>query len=483
MALVPARIVPLQHAAEAATLREGLAAIRAELGVTAAFPPAVEEEAARAVLDPRRPELDRTDIPFVTIDPESSRDLDQALHIERRGGGYLVHYAIADVAAFVRPGGAVDQEAHRRGETLYGLGDKVPLHPKAISEDAASLLPDGDRPALLWSIQLDSSGERTGTEVRRALVRSRAKLSYAGVQADLDAGGAEPVFGLLREVGELRLEREEARGGVSLPLPDQEVDLRDGRWVLSFRQPLPVEAWNAQISLLTGMAAAELMMQGRVGLLRTLAPADPRDIARLRRVAEALGVSWPEDVEHAVLIRSLDPSRADHAALLTASTALLRGSGYAGFAGELPAQPLHAALATTYSHVTAPLRRLVDRYAGEVCVALCAGQEVPGWVLARLDELPRTMRESNQRAATYERAVLDLVEAALLQDRVGEMFAAMVVAVDDKDPTTGEILVAEPAAEGRVRSESGNPLPLGAEVQVRLLEADPATRSIRFGLP
>ena len=82
-------------------------------------------------------------------------DLDQALHIERDGDGYVVHYAIADVAAFVTPGDPVDVEANRRGETLYGADSKVPLHPKVLSEDAGSLLPDQVRPALLWTIKVD----------------------------------------------------------------------------------------------------------------------------------------------------------------------------------------------------------------------------------------------------------------------------------------------------------------------------------------
>ena len=121
--------------------------------MTPEFPAEVRAEAEASARSPRLPDLDRTDLPFVTIDPETARDLDQALHIERDGDGYVVHYAIADVAAFVTPGGAVDAEAHRRGETLYGLDAKVPLHPKAISEAAASLLPDGPRPALLWTIR------------------------------------------------------------------------------------------------------------------------------------------------------------------------------------------------------------------------------------------------------------------------------------------------------------------------------------------
>ena len=118
--------------------------------------------------------------------------------------------------------------------------------------------------------------------------------------------------------------------------------------------------------------------------------------------------------------------------MLDASTVLLRGSGYVTFTDGLPEQPTHAAIASTYSHVTAPLRRLVDRYAGEVCVALSAGEPVSDWVLAELEALPTTMRESTRRANAYERAVLDLVEAAVLRDRVGEDFAAMLVDVDDR---------------------------------------------------
>ena len=476
------RVSPEIQGAEDQALRRGLRALHDELKVQVEFPPAVDAEAAEAVRSPALPGLDRTDIPFVTIDPPTSKDLDQALHVERRGSGFRVHYAIADVAAFVRPGGAIDEEAHRRGETLYGVGEKVPLHPPTISEGACSLLPDGDRPALLWTLDVDSSGEGTDVRVERALVRSRAKLSYEGVQADLDAGGADPVFGLLREVGELRQARERERGGISLQLPDQEVDCQDGRWALSFRQPLPVEGWNAQISLLTGMAAAHLMTQGRVGVLRTLTPTDPRDVQRLQRVARALKVRWPEGMDHPVFLRSLDPARADHAAVLTASTSLLRGSGYVSFDGELPEQPIHSALASTYSHVTAPLRRLVDRYTGEVCVALSAGAAVPEWVRARLDQLPETMRASARRANQYERGVLDLVEAVVLEDHVGREFAAMVVQVSEKDPAIGEVMVGDPAIEARVRAVGGSPLPLGTDVTVRLVEADPAERKVLFEL-
>jgi VacB/RNase II family 3'-5' exoribonuclease len=462
-------------------MREGIAAIQQELKVSAQFPAEVERAAAEAAAAPRLPQLDRTDIPFMTIDPESARDLDQAMHIERSGDGYVVHYAIADVGAFVTPGDPVDVEANRRGETLYGADSKVPLHPTALSEGAASLLPDEVRPALLWTIQVDDTGEGTDVQVERALVRSRAKLSYEGVQADLDAGRAPELIDLLREVGELRLAREAARGGVSLPLPEQElVENGDGHWELEFRRLTPVETWNAQISLLTGMAAASLMVYARVGVLRTLPPADPRDVQRLHRTARALGIEWPAEQLYPDFIRSLDPSLPTHAAMIVACTRLLRGAGYVTFNGELPEQAQHSALASEYAHVTAPLRRLADRYAGEICVALCAGTDVPEWVVAAMHELPDTMAGSGRRANQYENAIVDLCEAELLHDRVGERFDAVVVDLDEKDKRRGDITIQDPAIEATVTGSRD--LPLGEEVSVELVEADPRTRKVGFRL-
>jgi exoribonuclease R len=425
-----------------AQLRDGIKAIQQELGVTPEFPAEVEATAARAAAEPRLPELDRT--------------------------------------AFVSPGDAVDKEANRRGETLYGADSKVPLHPKSISEEAGSLLPDQERPALLWTIQVDAAGEGTAVSVERARVRSREKLDYEEAQRRIDGGNASEALLLLKDVGMLRLEREAARGGVSLPLPEQEVET-DGESVeLHFRSMLPVEQWNAQISLLTGFAAASLMVYARVGLLRTLPPPDPHDVTRLHRTARALGIDWPAEQLYPDFIRTLDPGKPEHAAMVAACTRLLRGSGYVGFDGETPAEPQHSALASEYAHVTAPLRRLGDRYAGEICVALCAGDEVPGWVLERLPDLPETLRGSAQRANRYESAVLDLVEAALLQHRVGEKFPGVVVEVDRQDHARGTVTIQEPAVEARVTGQGE--LSLGDDVNVTLAVADPTSRSVEFRL-
>lgn len=121
------------------------------------------------------------------------------------------------------------------------------------------------------------------------------------------------------------------------------------------------------------MAAARLMLDAGVGLLRTLPPADPEDVASVRRSALALGVAWPEGRPHGEVISELDPAVGAHAALLTLATRLLRGAGYTAFDSRAPDQPLHSAVAAPYAHCTAPLRRLADRHVSEVCLAINGG--------------------------------------------------------------------------------------------------------------
>ncbi|MDQ1510991.1 MAG: hypothetical protein QOG50_2835, partial [Actinomycetota bacterium] len=210
---------------------EAFARIRSEFEIPAVFPAPVDADAAAVVArgpvvpsggaNGRR--VDARDVPFVTIDPPGSLDLDQAFHAERRGDGFRVHYAIADVGAFVVPGGALDRESFARGVTLYLPDGRAPMLPNVLGEGGASLLPDQERPALLWTIDLDETGAAASARLERATVRSRAQLDYGGVQRALDAGAADEPLRLLREIGTLRRGLEAARGGISLDLPSQEV--------------------------------------------------------------------------------------------------------------------------------------------------------------------------------------------------------------------------------------------------------------------
>ncbi|MFG2792610.1 RNB domain-containing ribonuclease [Streptomyces sp. NPDC048419] len=475
---MPRRHIRVTGAPEA-PLRAALTALRTELGVPESFSPQVEAEAERTAKAPSLPPYDATDIPFFTLDPPTSLDLDQAMHLSRQGTGYRVHYAIADVAAFVAPGGEVDAEAHRRATTLYFPDERVPLHPAVLSEGAASLLPGETRPAALWTIDLDADGRTVTADVRRAVVRSRARLDYAAVQKQIDAGTAEEPLALLKEIGQARERLEVERGGISLNVPEQEIVQRNHAYELSFRAPLPADGWNAQISLLTGMAAADLMVTAGTGVLRTLPAAPDGAVGRLRRTAQALHIEWPHHVSYSQLIRSLDPHQPHHAAFLQECTTLLRGAGYTVFRDrQLPEITTHAAVAAPYAHCTAPIRRLADRYAAEICLAAVAGETPPDWVLAALDTLPHEMADGARRAGTVERECVDIVEAALLQDRVGELFDGYVVEVEDHKPAVGKVQLDSPAIIGRI--EGGGDLPLGERLRVRLTQADPGSAKVRF---
>jgi exoribonuclease R len=466
---------------------EGFHRIRLELDVPPAFPAEVADAAEVARREgPRTPAgsvndvRDARHIPFVAIDPPISVDLDQAFAAEPRGAGHRVFYAIADVASLVVPGGAIDTEARARGLTLYSPDLRTSLHPEAINEDAGSLLADRDRQALLWTIDLDETGEIVDAHLERALVRNTAQLSYSQAQARIDRGDAEPSLGLLRTIGQQRIALEKERGAVSLALPAQEVVPNDnGGFELEYDESLRVEEWNAQISLLTGIAASRIMIDAGVGLLRTLPEPDPKTVTRIRRTAQALGVEWADDVSYADRVRELRPDSPSRAALLSQAARGLRGAGYVAFRDhDLPSDPRHSAIASTYAHVTAPLRRLCDRFANEIVVAHCADRTPPAWAVEALDELPRLMGAAGQRDRSLERAMVDYVEAVVLRPRVGEEFSAVVTDVN-RDRGRGRVQLRDPAVVARLPADG---LTLGAEVALRLDAAIPEERKLRFSL-
>jgi exoribonuclease R len=423
------------------------------------FPPEVAEAARRAAATIG----ERSEVHFITVDPPGSHDLDQALHIERLNAGYRVSYAIADVAALVESGSPLDVEAHSRGVTVYAPENKVPLYPLPVSEGSGSLLPGQWRAAILWTIDLNASGEQIAVDVRRAEVRSGAQHTYADIPTEIAA--------LLAEVGELRAELERKRGGVSLRLPEQEVvaDGSDG-WTTRYRAPLPSEDQNAQISLLTGMAAAGLMLDAGVGILRTQQSPDERSLQRFRLQAKALGIDWIAGMSYGEFIRSLDPTVPTQAALMQEAAGIGHGAQYVAFDGEQPAEQFHFSIAADYAHATAPLRRLQDRYVSECCLAAVAGAAPPDWVRNGLAELPELMSKSDRRASAVERAVIDLVEALILSGREGGSFDCLVI--DDRT-----VQLRDPAIRATVEGDCPEP---GSEVSARLRSVDVEHRSVSF---
>ncbi|MFT4260495.1 RNB domain-containing ribonuclease [Microbacterium sp.] len=471
---MPQRRSHVAASAAQTELASALAALRGQIDAPVGFPPEVLAEADASTTP--EPDLDLREVPFATLDPAGSRDLDQAFHLERAGSGFTVRYAIADVPGFVAPGGAVDAEARRRGQTLYAADGRIPLHPPVLSEDRASLLPDVDRPALVWTFSLDEAGAVAGFRLERALIRSRAQLDYVTVQQAIDRG--ERGFAdLLPEIGRLRLEQERLRGGGSLNLPDEEV-VQDssGAYAIERRHPLPVEDWNAQLSLMTGMAAASLMLDAGVGILRTMPQPDDAAFDAFRRQTEALGRPWTTG-RYGDYLRGLDRTDPAAVSVLQAAASLFRGAGYVAFDGTVPDDAEQAAIAAPYAHVTAPLRRLVDRWGLTICLAASEGREAPEWARSGLAGLPALMRASAQRAADLAGRTLDLVEAALLAPHVGSVFGAVIVR---RNGERGTVQLAEPAVTASAPLPPD--APAGSTVRLRLVRADVPKGRVEFAL-
>ncbi|MBN2177068.1 MAG: RNB domain-containing ribonuclease [Demequinaceae bacterium] len=421
--------------------------IRERAGIQEGYAPGVYFEAEHARMDAEHDHVpgeraDATDLPLVTIDPEGALDLDQAVHIERRGDGHRVFYAIADVGAHVTPDGELDADTRSRGQTVYCPDRRIGLHPPVMSEGYASLLPGQRTKAVLWTLDLDGKGDLSEVDLTRVWVRSRHQYSYAEL-ASSPPSAASGLVSLLGEVGERRRTLARSRGAVTLPKPSQAVGVEEGRLVLRFRAARGIEDDNAQVSLLTGEAAARLMLEGGIGVLRTLPPAEDKALRRLRHQAVALGIEWSDHESYPDVLARLDLDSPTTAAFLTYATALFRGAAWVPFDDSDPDLPRpevvsHGALGVPYAHVTAPLRRLVDRFATEACLAIREGRATPKWVRSALPSLGEAMARSDNASSRVDRACIDAVEAALLSGQIGEEFTG--VGLDDDT-----IQLAEPA--------------------------------------
>ncbi|HEX5727568.1 MAG TPA: RNB domain-containing ribonuclease [Longimicrobiaceae bacterium] len=471
------------------------AQLRQALGVREDFPPEVEREAAEAArrdpaADPGR--VDRTAVPLITIDPPGSRDLDQAFCLERaEDGGFRLWYAIADVGFFVDRGGAVEAEAWQRGVTFYAPDRRVPLYPPVLGQDAASLLPEVARPSVLFRLDLDARAEIRADAVERALVRSRRQLTYTDALEHVRSGGeryrgeewCESLL-LLRPFGELRRERERDRGGVSLPIVNQHVQKETASrlgYAVEYERPTASEQWNAQMSLLTGHAAARRMLAAGVGLLRTMPPPDPHALERFRRIARAMGFEWPDEVSYGDFLRWLDLEHPRVGPLLWQARRVGGGADYTAFDGAAPAVTDHSALAMPYAHVTAPLRRLADRYVLDLLVELAGGAPPSAAARETLTRLPPVMNETETKEGKLERKAVDVAEAWMLRGREGERFRATVLGVRDGKV---EVQIEHPPVRVTVDKERGDRwLELGDRVEVRLTGVRLEDGWLDFDLP
>lgn len=447
-------------------LTRGLAAIREQFQVPASFPPEVLAAAQLAAARSLDGHVDRTDRPFVTLDPATSTDLDQAFAIERDGADLLLHYAIADIAWFVADGDVIDREAWRRGATQYLPDGKAGLYPPVLSERVASLLPDGPRPAVIFTIRVDGGGNVRLDGAERAIVRSRAKLAYDSVRdADLPDGFTDLAMRIQAA--------EKRRGAARVDPPEQEVaSLPGGGFQLVFRPRLDSEDRNAALSLAANLAIADALQAHHTGLFRVMAEPDAQAVVRLRLTAAALGLDWPAATPLAAFERTLDAGDARQAAFMLAVRRVGNGASYMPYRDGVV--PWHAAMAATYAHATAPLRRLADRYVVLATLAIANGAAVPESVGRAFEALPEVMARADALGGRIGRAAIDLAEAVMLRDREGQVFAAVATDIQDKG---ARIQLCDLPVVARV---NGADIVPGVALKVRLVTADPDRRSVVF---
>jgi exoribonuclease R len=460
-----------QNAAD--LLNDGFLALRKQYGVPDGFDAAVLAEAETAAAQPVVPgpgRRDARDLAFVTLDPATSIDLDQAFALHRDGDDIVLSYAIADVGFFVQRGGLIEKEAWKRGNTFYLPGERVPQYPHVLCEGAASLLPDVDRPAILLTVAVRPDGLSHLRNAERVVMRSQKKLAYENV-----APGQIP---LLDELSARVDNAEMARGATRIEFPDQAVvadPSAPGGLKLIADARLASEDQNASMSLAANLAVANAMFNAKVGLFRVMEDPDEREMGILHRVARALGVKWPKGATLRDVNGTLDGENPKHLAFLRMARRLGGGASYATYVPGVV--PLHSAIAATYSHATAPLRRLADRYVLDLVVDLAAGSAPAAADVATLGELPEVMRKAAAVSGQIEHGVIDLVETVTLLDRVGETFAASVI---DNDRRSLLVQLDDPpvraSMSGEFRPQTGD------DITVTLTAADLATRKVKFEL-
>ena len=485
-----------------------------EFGVDEKFTDEVHRQAAM-VTDRRASRRDLRDIPFVTIDPVGSMDLDQAMHIERsecpecaddgeHTKGWHVRYAIADVGSLIDPASELFEDSMRRGQTIYLPDEPTRLHPAELSEAAGSLLPDQERCAVVWDICLDGDGEVTAADVYPALVKSVARLDYEQVQRDFDDGNPHPSIAELVAVGQARQRSALRRNAINLRLPSQSVIRHEdtdepaapseAKYELVLDARPPVMDYNSEISLLAGMIAGELMASAGLGVVRSLEPADSSTIEEFLVAVTALGFKVPAADgglptigEIGEFLAGLDPETPPAMAVMKDTAALMRGADYIRLS-EANQAPIHAGVGGVYAHVTAPLRRLIDRFGLEFCLAIAAHRrgeseevELPQWATARLDDAIEVMRSSGKIAGQVDAQCLSKTEAVVLEPWLGDNFGSVVL---HRTKKSVQVLLDAPPVLAQCISTTSEELPEeGTRQMVSLIEADPESRIVRFAWP
>ncbi len=481
-------------------------------GIPDEFPAAVLREAERLPALDVAGRVDLTQVPLVTIDPVDARDHDDAVHARpdpdpRNPGGVIVTVAIADVAAYVRPGTRLDREALLRGNSVYFPDRVVPMLPERISNDLCSLREGEKRPCLAVEMTFDAEGRKRRHAFARAIMRSAAKLSYQEAQSAIDGQGGEKAQPLLAGVLEplwaayrVLAAGRDARQPLDLNIPERKIEVKEGH-VTRVTVPPRLEAHRLieEFMIQANVAAAETLEEKRTPLVYRVheRPSKEKQLA-LADFLSTLDIKAPksETLTSADFNRILERAR-DLPVNDLINEVVLRSQAQAVYD---TANVGHFGLnLKRYAHFTSPIRRYADLIVHRALIrALKMGSDgLPPDQDRELGEHAKAISEAERRAMMAERETSDRLLAAFLSERVGAQFSARISGItrsglfvrlketgaDGSIPAStieGDYWRHDEAARALVGDRTGRGFRLGDDADVKLVEAIPSAGALRF---
>jgi len=458
---------------------------------------------------------DLTEMPLITIDPSDARDHDDACfaHADddpKNEGGHVVWVAIADVAHYIRPGSALDQEARKRGNSTYFPDRVVPMLPDRLSGDLCSLHEGMPRACLAVRMQINTAGEKVGHKFVRGLMKSLASLHYEEVQDAIDGRPNDRTAPLLECVlkplyaayAALKKARE-ARQPLDLDLPERKIIVNDDGHVTSvaFRDRLDAHKLIEEFMVLANVAAAETLVAKKQPLLfRVHEEPNPEKLDALRETAQSAGLTLAKGQ----VLKTAHLNRLLHAAAGTdyseqINIATLRSMTQAYYA---PQNFGHFGLALqSYAHFTSPIRRYADLIVHRALVSAhkWGDDGLSHQDVENLEETGKHISDTERRSMIAERDTTDRYLAAFLSDRIGAELTGRISGIQrfgafvklDETGADGLIPVRSLGSEffhfdadsqTLQGSDTGLTLGLGLRVTVRLAEAVPVTGGLMLEL-